>query len=205
MRGCSTPCCALRRHKGAVAGHVGVPVSHRRCVATTKAAHTPAVGGDCPAVAAARGPGAHPCCGARRGGTGACVFREGTGFWACVRVERGSVDWVEVTGSWAIIGNYGTIMVHPWGIMGKFGELWGIMGNYGVLWGIMGNFAVVASVFLIPFVLLPDIHVRFKFSCFRQCLVRSFVVPLETPQGVPIAGSSGWGHEEDGHQVCQQY
>ena len=60
------------------------------------------------------------------------------------------------------MGNCGVIMVELWGIMGQlwliYGELWGIMGNYGVLWGVMGIYVRVsadASVFLIPFVLIP--------------------------------------------------
>ena len=87
------------------------------------------------------------------------------------------------------MGNYGSTMGNYWELwdnfgssMGDYGEIWRIMGYYGVLWGIMGNFAVVVGVFLIPFVLLPHRHVRFNFSCFQQCLVRSFIVPLQTPR-----------------------
>ena len=45
--------------------------------------------------------------------------------------------WGIMVQPWAIIGNYGTILPHPWGVMGKFEELWGIMGNYG---STMGNY-----------------------------------------------------------------
>ena len=64
---------------------------------------------------------------------------------------------------WGIIGNYGTIMVDVWGIIGKYGVLFGIMGIY------VRVFAD-ASVFLIPFVLIPADMSNSDFHAFNNVL-----------------------------------
>ena len=93
-RGCGTPCCAWRPHREGYHWLLGVPAAHRRCATTAEPARPPAVGGECPAVVAAGGPGTHPCYGA--GGRGVVVL-EGAGVWPCLRLDRGSLDWLEVT------------------------------------------------------------------------------------------------------------
>ena len=92
---------------------------------------------------------------------------------------------------WGIIGNYGTIMVHPWGIIGKFGELWGIFGNYGELWGIMMPL-LVSFLFLLGS--FPTDMSDSNFHAFNNVLYVRLSYLHKPPReylGVLVAGSSG--------------
>ena len=83
------PCVAAA--EGGMSLVVSVSPQHVGAVAAeAEAAHPPAAGGACPAMAAGGAPGAHPCCGPGRRGVG------GHRFWACVRVERWGLDWIVV-------------------------------------------------------------------------------------------------------------
>ena len=71
-------------------------------------------------------------------------------------------------------------------------ELWGIMGKYGVLWGIMGIYVRVsadASVFFIPFVLIPvQIFMLSIMPCTFVCHIRTNP-PVSTCRTVIWLGS----------------
>ena len=75
------------------------------------------------------------------------------------------------------MGELWGIMEQLWLMYGElwlnYGELWGSIGNYGVLWGIMGIYVRVsadASVFLIPFVVIPADMSSLDFHAFNNVL-----------------------------------
>ena len=92
-----------------------------------------------------------------------------------------------VVGQWRV-GTVGWNNAESWGIMGElwlnYGQLWGIMGqlcvcmgNYGEFWGFyrelcgfVSRFLADASVFLLPFVLVPVDMSDSDFHAFNNVL-----------------------------------